>query len=56
MNLVEQQSGSNSVHAINISQDHSLLVVAKLPVAALPFHLALYALKASVHAIGRRAV
>ena len=56
MDLVEQWGGSNSVRVIDISQDYGLLVVAKLPIAALPFHLALYALKASVHAIGRRAV
>ena len=56
MDLVEQRGGSNSVHAIDISQDHGLLVIAKLPIAALPFHLTLYALKALVHAIGWRAV
>jgi len=56
MDLVEQRGGSNLVHVINISQDYSLLVVAKLSITALPFHLTLYALKALVHVIGRRAV
>ena len=56
MDLVEQQGGSNLVYVINISQDYGLLVVAKLPITALPFHLALYALKVLVYIIGRSAV
>ena len=56
MDLVEQWGGSNLVCVIDISQDYGLLVVAKRSIAALSFYFALYALKASVYAIGWRAV